>query len=436
MNSAGWKSCRLGDLIRIEHGYAFKGTQFGAAGAFAVNLGNFSPRGGLIFPPDNRTKRIPGAYPPRFLLAAGDLVIALSDVTQTGSILGKPGFVPHDDNVYVQNQRVGRVRVLDKNKIAPDFLFYLFTSRTFSASVQSSANSTTILNTSPDRIYEFQFSLPPLSDQSAIAAVLKNLDDKIDLNRRMNETLEAIARAIFKSWFQDFDPVRAKASQGASFRLSAEIANLFPDTYHRSIPSNWRQQTLADITDLNARQLKIDDEDQLIKYVDIASARRGEVLETQILRAGDAPTRARRLVRDGDTVISTVRPGNRAYFFVVDPEPNLVVSTGYAVLTPNPNCSALVYLTATSNDAIDHLVQVADGGAYPAVRPDQVGELEIISPSEEVAAAFERLALPLLRRIALNQRESVTLGTIRDSLLPKLISGEMQLREAEAAVAK
>jgi type I restriction enzyme, S subunit len=283
-------------------------------------------------------------------------------------------------------------------------------------------------------IESLEIRAPGIEDQCAIAGILGALDSKIELNRRVNETLEAIARAIFKSWFVDFDPVRTKVNGNTPPHLPQAIVELFPASSQGGIPNGWSYRTLRDIANINARQLKITDRDHLIRYMDIASSKRGEILESQSISLREAPSRARRLVTDGDTVVSTVRPGNRAYFFVVDPDPNLVVSTGYAVLTPNSNCSALVYLAATNDDAIDYLDHVADGGAYPAVRPEQVGALEVLWPGEKVAAAFEQLALPMLRRIAANQHESMTLSSIRNSLLPKLISGEIHLKEAKESI--
>lgn len=276
--------------------------------------------------------------------------------------------------------------------------------------------------------------LPPPSEQELITSFMKSIDDKIELNRRMNKTLEAIARAIFKSWFVNFDPVRARTDEKQPSGGRAELLDLFPNSLRNGLPTEWRWRPISAICQINSRQLRDAAPNYELEYIDISSAKRGRILETQLFRYENAPSRARRLVQDGDTVMSTVRPGNRAYFFVVNPSSNLIVSTGYAVLTPKANARALTYLGMTSDETIDQLDRIADGGAYPAVRPEQVGAVEILWPGDKIAGAFEKIVSPILLRIAANDRESGTLTAIRDTLLPKLISGKIRINRSERLV--
>lgn len=284
----------------------------------------------------------------------------------------------------------------------------------------------------------FHVCLPPPDEQRAIASVLGALDDKIDLNRRMNETLEAMARAIFKSWFVDFDPVRAKAGGEEPWGMDAATAALFPDAFDDSelgeIPLGWRVGTIADVVKVNERSIDKSYTDATIEYIDIASVTRGRLDGTTPYAMSDAPSRARRLVADGDTIWSCVRPNRRSYFFVQYPVDNLVVSTGFAVLTPKAVGASYLYLWTTTDDFVDYLTANADGSAYPAVRADRFEAARLLVPSDAVLEGFESQARPLLRRVEANARESRTLAELRDTLLPKLLSGEVRVGAAEKMV--
>jgi len=141
------------------------------------------------------------------------------------------------------------------------------------------------------------------------------------------------------------------------------------------------------------------------------------------------------VLRPADTIIGTVRPGNGSYAFIR--EHGLTGSTGFAVLRPRTaHCAEFVYLAATAADNIDTLARLADGAAYPAVRPEVVAATPIVRPSDEVFSRFSRVAGPLLAKKAQNERESRTLAALRDALLPKLISGELRVKNIEEMIGR
>ncbi len=280
--------------------------------------------------------------------------------------------------------------------------------------------------------------LPSLLEQRAIAHILGTLDDKIELNRRMNETLEAMARALFQSWFVDFDPVRAKA-EGRDPGLPKPLADLFPDSFEDSelgeIPKGWTVGTLADFALLNPESWSRETRPGVINYVDLSNTKWGCIEAITVYEPHDAPSRAQRVLRPGDTIVGTVRPGNGSYALIsVD---GLTGSTGFAVLRPRrPDCAQFVYLAATAAENVETLSHLADGGAYPAVRPEVVVATKAIRAADDVLARFSRSTDPLLAKMAQNERESRTLAALRDTLLPKLISGELRVKDAERRVAE
>jgi type I restriction enzyme S subunit len=284
-----------------------------------------------------------------------------------------------------------------------------------------------------DELKALDVALPPLDQQRAIAHILGTLDDKIELNRRMSETLEAMARALFKSWFVDFDPVRAKA-EGRAPGLPQPLADLFParlvDSELGEIPEGWEVGMLADLSALNPEVWSKQTRPSEIKYVDLSNTKWGRIEAVTAYEATDAPSRAQRVLRPGDTIVGTVRPANGSYSFIS--EVGLTGSTGFAVLRPHTAQHAeFVYLAATAAENIDALAHLADGGAYPAVRPEIVAAAPVVLPHEEVLSRFSLAVAPLLSKIAQSQEESRTLAALRDTLLPKLISGELRVENAK-----
>ena len=251
----------------------------------------------------------------------------------------------------------------------------------------------------------------------------------------MNETLEEMARALFKSWFVDFDPVRAKMEgrwrRGESLPgLPDDLYDLFPDRLVGSelgeIPDGWGVKELGEVSNLNPESWSKTNVPACVEYVDLANTKWGVIESTQKFAWQDAPSRAKRILRSGDTIVGTVRPGNGSYSFIEND--GLTGSTGFAVLRPlHPRFRELVYLAATGPDNIERLAHRADGAAYPAVRPGIVSETELTIPVAEtdVVNCFSKTVGAILDKIESAKNESRSLAAQRDALLPGLVSGEV-----------
>lgn len=299
--------------------------------------------------------------------------------------------------------------------------------------VKSHAYGSAQENINLEVLRKLEFPIPPIDIQRNIAVFLTLFDDRITLLRETNATLEAIAQALFKSWFVDFDPVRAKMEGRAPEGMDEATAALFPDGLEESelVPRGWRVGTLNDLSDLNPESWTAKNHPDSVAYVDLTNAKNNEIASTTDFAFDEAPSRARRVLRAGDTIIGTVRPGNRSFAFINAPASNLTASTGFAVLRPSEVANTeFVYLAATQDASIEHLTHVADGGAYPAVRPDVVSGLHTVVPDVRILSAFHLVAAPLLATISANQLQAQTLATLRDTLLPRLISGQLRLPEA------
>ena len=328
--------------------------------------------------------------------------------------------------VGLVDQRAGFERYIVSNKqmkLTPDpskadslFLYFAFSSPMVMAAIQGQTIGSSVPGFNLGQLRNIELDLPPLDEQRRIAAVLGALDDKIELNRKMNRTLEEMAQAIFKSWFIDFD--------GHDDLVDSEIG---------PVPRGWGVGTLGDLADLNPESWNKRTRPAAISYVDLSNTKWGAIEAVTEFQAGDAPSRAQRVLRPRDTIVGTVRPGNGSYALVA--RSGLTGSTGFAVLRPkDPESASMIYLAATRRENIDRLAHLADGGAYPAVRPEIVAATPTVVPPAAALAGFAANVDPLLQRVATNRAESRTLAELRDTLLPKLISGELRVPEAEERV--
>ena len=330
---------------------------------------------------------------------------------------------------YALGQRVvcmrGKEGVLDNT-----FFKFLLTSPTQQAILHSFATGTTVEGISQRSLRAIPLVLPPYGYQVVLGRLLGTLDEKIELNRQMNKTLEAMVRAIFKDWFVDFGPTRAKAAGRAPY-LTPDLWALFPDSLDtEGKPEGWLAGTLHEVCELNSESWGEGSKPVQVEYVDLANTKWGTIESTETHLWDAAPSRARRILRSGDTIVGTVRPGNGSYAFVA--RDGLTGSTGFAVLRPKiPSYRELTYCAATSPENIDRLAHLADGGAYPAVSPDLVANTGLIIGLSSVTETFSAICGPLINLVEANKQESQTLAQTRDFLLPKLMSGEIIVRKAE-----
>lgn len=359
----------------------------------------------------------------RTLLRGGEILV---------SLVGNPGQVaiaPAELAGSNIARQVGLVRL--KAGLNAQFVSYFLQSHEGQAALgaQSIGSVQQVINLRD--LKTVKIPLPPLAEQNAIAAVLGSLDDKIELNRRMNETLEAMARALFKSWFVDFDPVLAKAA-GRDPGLPKPIADLFPDSFEDSelgeIPRGWEEASLYDFAMLNPESWTRETRPEVMEYVDLSNTKWGRIDAVTRYSQEEAPSRAQRVLRPLDTIVGTVRPGNGSYAFIL--VEGLTGSTGFTVLRPTKREYAeYVYLVASGPENIERLAHLADGAAYPAVRPEVVAATRVVKPDVKAIKGFADIATTILANIAANEAETSTLAILRDTLLPKLISGELRVAD-------
>jgi type I restriction enzyme, S subunit len=417
-NSSAWPRFRLGEVLRIKHGFGFKGKFFSPdPGDLVLTPGNFEETGGLKFRPDKDRSYI-GSFPDEFRLHPGELLIVMTDLTQEARILGAPAFVPEDIRC-LHNQRLGKVVDIDAARLDLRFLYYLFNYREFRETLKSTATGSTVRHTSPGRIESYLAALPPLAVQRRIASVLGAYDDLIEVNRHRIGLLEEMARRLFEEWFVRF---RFPGHEGHPMVRTPKEG---------SLPAGWGFVRLDKVACVNRDTIRPPSAPPQIGYVDISSVTCGEVQKIDRMSFADAPGRARRRVRDGSIIWSTVRPNRRSYAFIYNPDDDLVVSTGFAVLDANNISATYLYHYVTTDDFVGYLVGNATGSAYPAVTGATFERAKVLLPTEEVDKLFNSIAEPALRLINTLRAQNNCLSLSRDLLLPRLISGELPMSAVE-----
>lgn len=356
----------------------------------------------------------------------GDIVL-----THRGNI-GQVAIIPEDSEFerYVVSQSQFYLRC-DRAKIVPEFLLAYLKSPEGQHKLLANVSQVGVPSIAQPVTYlrKIAVPLPPIAEQRVIAEILVSIERKIDLNRRMSDELETIARTIFNAWFVDFSPVRAKA-EGRDSGLPNELADVFPerfvDSQDGNIPRGWTRATIRDFSSLNSETWSRDTRPATINYLDLSNAKWGRIESISVYGQREAPSRAQRVLRRGDTIVGTVRPGNGSYALVS--EDGLTGSTGFAVLRPtNKHYQEFVYLGATASASIEELSRLADGAAYPAVRPEVVAARPIINPGDHVLERFSQVVGPLLAQVSNNERECRALVGLRAELLPRMVSGRTRV---------
>lgn len=301
------------------------------------------------------------------------------------------------------------------------YLFYYFKSPVFANLVKSRTEGSVVSHLYQRDITQLLIPLPPAHEQQEIANTLIILDLKIENNRKINETLEKIGKALFKHWFIDFEYPNEK---GEPYKSSG---GKMVDSELGTIPGGWRCEKLGDVVLINHKSINEGYQEKIIQYIDISSVSAGKLETVNTYNLEEAPSRAKRLVAHGDVIWSCVRPNRKSYLFIHKPPKNLVVSTGFAVLTPKGIPPSFLYCWVTTDEFVDYLAANADGSAYPAVRPEHFSIADILLPPAPLLSRFENVMAPLMEKIAYNEEQCRTLCIIRDMLLPSLMSGQIRV---------
>ena len=363
----------------------------------------------------------------RYRLHSGDIVIA-----RTGNSTGENYcFVESEDAVFASY--LIRFRI-DPKRAHSRFVYYNLRGSGWWDYVKGAKTGSAQAGANAQVLGAYSISLPPLPEQRAIAHILGTLDDKIELNRRMCATLEEMARALFKSWFVDFDPVRAKM-EGRETGLPKEIADLFPsrlvDSELGPIPEGWGVQVFADVLALSRQP--VDPQEHPAERFAHYSIPAFDVGMRAAIELGAEIKSQKLLVSDIHVLVSKLNPRTpRVWLPPADGGARQIASTEFLVCEPVKSSGYTrlhVYHAAISSRTIEYLASNASGtsNSHQRVRPQDFLSYSFPAAGKAVLVAFDCLVAPLHAKIALVREEAHSLAALRDTLLPKLISGELRV---------
>ena len=424
-----WRDTQLGELCDFAAGSAFKQDAQGKShGDYPfVKVSDMNLHGNEIvlntannFISEDVRRELKAKVHPKGATVFAKIGVALT--TNRRRLLNRPTII--DNNMMA---------AIPKSDVVTErFLYYLLTTIDFNPIAAGTALP--YLNVSDLR--QIATTVPSVDLQIGIAEVLTALDDRITLLRETNATLEAIAQALFKSWFVDFDPVRAKMEGRTPEGMDEATAALFSDGFETSelgeVPRGWQLAPLSQAFEINpSRKLK---KGEAAPYVDMASVEtQGHAVSSVVSREMGSGSK----FVNGDTLLARITPclenGKTAF---VDCLPEGVTgwgSTEFVVLRPKPPLPVYFgYLLCRHQAFREFAIQSMSGtSGRQRIQNDVLGRFPIAIPSTDIAEAFADVVGAVQQKIAANHAQAQTLSTLRDTLLPRLISGQLRLPEAQ-----
>ena len=368
----------------------------------------------------------------RHRVCANDILFARRGAQATG----RTARIRPSEEGFICGTGAIRARVIDQYAIDPAFLAWYLAAPSTVSWIREQAIGATMPNLNKSIIGRIKLPSIPISDQKSIAGLLAALDDKIELNRRMGTTLEEMARALYRSWFVDFDPVQARALGQSPAHMDPATAGLFPDSFGpEGLPKGWRDGTLAELIEFNPKERL--SKGSTAPYLEMkALPTAGSFAHAPYLRDFTSGTK----FRERDTLLARITPclenGKTA---VVDDLLGSEIgwgSTEFIVMRAKTGISdALPYCIARDADFRAEAIQAMTGSSgRQRADAKRIAELSASIAPSGVHVAFAQIVAPMFDRILFASRESKTLATLRDALLPRLMSGELRVREAERQV--
>jgi len=439
--SSDWKECSLDDVAELTGGYAFKSSQYVDEGVFVLRTLNISDDGSIIlidaaFVSDEDAREFS-----RFQLIDKDILFVM-----VGATLGKIGKVGKEALPALLNQNMWRIRA--REKLADqDFLYYSFKESVAEIIGWASGSARGFLRR--DDCRNLRMKMPSIEEQKAIAHILGTLDDKIELNRKTLETLEAMAKALFKSWFVDFDPVSAKA-EGRPTGLPAEISDLFPDSFEDSelgeIPSGWEVAELGDCElDIESGRRPKGGIDKNLTFgipsigaESIAPVGQFDFSKTKWVDNDFAESSGKGWIQNFDVALykdggkpGEFRPRTALYGNGFPFEKAMVNEHVFLLRSVQLGQPYLYYLFNFDLVLAQIIHKGSSKGAQPGLNQEEVRTSSFVKPETRLLDAFNNAVEPSIKKKLLIGKQCQVLSQVRDALLPKLISGEIRIPDAE-----
>jgi type I restriction enzyme S subunit len=410
-----WRQVLLSEVLEVQHGFAFKGEFFNVSGTdVLLTPKNFEPSGGLNVS-DERCKRYSGPTEERYVLVEGDIVVAMTDLKHDAPILGSTGVVPNGGR-YLHNQRIGRILVRDPDRLHRGFVPWLLNSPSVRAGVRATATGATVRHTAPSRIRAITALLPTIDSQRRIAAVLSAFDELIEINERRIKLLEGLARSLYREWF-------------LRFRFPGHEEVELVDSELGPIPDGWEVRDFASTGDyLNGFAFKPSHHERDgMPIVKIKELKQGITSATPRYGGAELPTRY--LIEPGDLLFSwsadlgvyiwaEERGALNQHLFKVTPAADL---TGE-------------FLFHALDQALPQFRARAQGTTMKHIKRSALTEVSVAVPGPRLLLKFSDAVEPIHAEVVALKGAVASLAATRDLLLPRLVTGRLDISDVDLGV--
>ena len=404
-----WAKTTLGEVIDIKHGFAFKGKYITLISndKILITPGNFKIGGGFK---SNKFKYYTGEYPEDYILKPNDVIVTMTDLSKEGDTLGFSAKVPIDNKEYLHNQRIGLIQFKNSN-FDKEYIYWLLRTDHYQKSIVNSATGSTVRHTSPSRIQEYIFNFPLLSEQKAIANILTAFDDKIALLQAQNQTLEQTAQTLFKEWF-------------GKYQVGDEL------------PKGWKIETIDDLVEniidyrgKTPKKLGMDWSEEGIPALSAKTIKDGKIVRRDAMNFGSIELYKLWMkdeLQKGDILLTSEAPLGEMYY--INDDTKFILSQRLFALRVNKKISSeylYFYLFSTYGQ---HLLSArASGSTVQGIRQSELRKIEIIIPDKESLKKASLIFRSTIEKKAINSKQIQTLTKTRDTLLPKLMSGQIRV---------
>lgn len=420
-----WKRYKLGDLLRVKHGWAFKGEFFSETGIQSIlTPGNFYESGGFKAN-TSKDRFYIGEYPKEYLCSKGDLIVAMTE--QAAGLLGSTAIVP-EDNRYLHNQRIGLISC--NEYLNKDFAYYLFMTQTVRQQISRSASGTKVKHTSPEKIYEVQVYIPKTQTQRNIAKILTTLDQKIQINHQVNQELEAMAKTLYDYWFVQFD---FPDQNGKPYKSSGGKMVYNPEL-KREIPEGWGVEKLGELIQLE-RGVTYAKSDIVEKTTnDAIGVLRATNITGNVMDLNDLVyltkdiINNKQIIKQNETLI-VMSSGSKEHLGknAINYYEEVIGFGAFCSKIVPQKYSAYINTFLQSSEFKGYLLKQSMGTNINNLTNSDILDCRIILPNEEILDKFENMVEKNIKLISNNYIQNQELTQLRDWLLPMLMNGQVKV---------
>lgn len=419
------KKYKLGDLIDVTRGQSLSGEYYATEGKYIrLTCGNFDYNNNSF--KENTSKDnlfFTGTIKPEFIMKKGDIITPLTE--QAIGLLGSTAMIPESDK-YIQSQDVAKI-ICKENKLDHDFAYYLISSKLVKEQLSAAAQQTKIRHTSPDKIKDCTVWIPDIVVQRRIASVLSALDRKISLNRSINEELERMAKEVYDYWFVQFD---FPDEHGRPYKSSGG-AMVYNPVLKREVPQGWGNGIIGNLFNSQAgyafKSSEWQNEGQIVLTIKNIMEDGSISFSGSSYIKDDINEKLNKYKAINGNMIFAMSGNTIGKIGIISSDKPVLINQRVLIIKTKPTNLAFPYFIVKNKEIQNLVFQLGANSAQPNISEEEFRNIKIVLPSIKYIDMFNELCQPLFSKIIKNRIENSTLEKLRNTLLPLLMTGQVEV---------